>query len=85
METILETLYDGAYRPRSCPTEEYNKLRREHMALLDQIEKAFSWGFVDKLETVEGLLTAETELSAFRHGFHLGASLMLELLYAPPR
>lgn len=81
---ILETLYDGEYRPRFHPTEEYSKLRAEQMAILEQIEEALSWGFVDKLETVEGLIMAETELSAFRHGFHLGASLMLELLYAPP-
>ena len=85
MRDILEELYDGGYRPGFHPSEEYSKLRVEQAAILDQIEKAFSWGFVDRLETVEGLLMAETELGAFRHGFHLGASLMLELLYAPPR
>ena len=85
MRDILEELYNGAYRPSFHPSKEYCQIRDEQSALLDKVERAFSWNFVNDLETGEGLLHAEEELNAFRHGFHLGAALMLELLYPPPQ
>ncbi len=85
MRDILEELYTGRYTPGFHPSEESRQMRGEYAAMLEKVQKAFSWNFVNELETLDGLLLAEEKLRAYRSGFHLGASLMLELLYAPPQ
>ena len=84
MRNIIEELFLGNYEPSFHPSEEYCRLRSEQIRRLEKVRKGFSRKFVNDLETGEALLQGEEELSAFRHGFHLGALLMLDLLYGEP-
>lgn len=78
---ILSELYNGDFRPGFKPSAEYIKLRDEHIAYMNEVQEAFGFKFMEEMALRETLMAAEEEECAFRHGFRLGALLMLELLY----
>ncbi len=85
MRDIIEELYSGSYEPKFHASKEYMQRNEADRALWDQVSAAFGIDFVDDLWSSVNALSAEEEQSMFRHGFHLGALLMLDLLYDPPQ
>ncbi|MDE7245638.1 MAG: hypothetical protein K2O18_16920 [Oscillospiraceae bacterium] len=81
MMNILKELYDGQYGVELPKTLEYRAVRHKNVeGFWDKIEEAMGPDFIEK--NWENLSRQE-ELESFeyfRQGFHLGVSLMLELL-----
>ena len=80
---IIEELYSGSYRSPFHPSEQYKEFRDEHIRLMEKVNRALGFKFIGELEESEAPMRIEEEEAAFRDGFHLGAMLMLELLYTP--
>ena len=85
MRNILDELYEGYYEPRFSPSEEYRRRSKADEGLWEKVQEAYGARFVDELCSGINALSVEEERSMFRHGFHLGALLMLDLLYEPPQ
>lgn len=85
MRDIIEELCEGCYEPRFQPSREYIQRRKEDDPLWNQVAETFGLEFVDRLWSGANASSSEQGRNMFRHGFHLGALLMLDLLYEPPR
>ena len=85
MRAILEDIYCGNYQPEFISSTKHDASRKEEVALWDQVRDTMGLDFVDKLYTGQSSLNLGHEINAFRQGFHLGAMLMLDLLYDAPQ
>ena len=85
MRDIIEELCSGCFDTRFHASKEYLRQVKEDEPLWDQVAEVFGPEFVDELWSGISILGAEAERSMFRQGFHLGALLMLDLLYGPPQ
>ena len=80
MTDIIKELYDSALYTDRAPSEELLALRAEESKLWEKIEPLLGLETMDKLTDVQASIDNEKNLTWFREGFRLGASLMLELL-----
>ena len=85
MRDIIEELCEGCYEPKFRPSKEYIERRVEDEPLWNKVMETFGLDFVDRLWSGASAYSSEQDRNMFRHGFHLGALLMLDLLYEPPQ
>ena len=78
--SILNDIYTGLYESYYRPSEDYQKLSREHDELLQKAVEILGPDFADELLQKETALTDQEIRESFRAGFRLGAGLMAELL-----
>lgn len=85
MRDIIKELCFGCYEPEFRVTKEYARNRDGDEDLWKRVVEAFGIEYADRLWNDAYRYSREEDRSVFRQGFHLGALLMLDLLYDPPQ
>lgn len=80
MTDIIKELFDSALYIDRAPSEKLLALRAEESKLWEKIQPLIGLEIMDELTDVQASIDNEKNLTWFREGFRLGASLMLELL-----
>jgi len=85
MTDILKELFESPYYCGYDRTEELTELEKKLSSLWEQVTRLVGLDLVDEIYNTEAEIASIKNLQWYKEGFHLGAMLMLELLYTPSK
>ena len=85
MTDILKELFESPYYCGYDRTEELTELEKKLSSLWEQVTRLVGLDLVDEIYNTEAEIANIKNLQWYKEGFHLGAMLMLELLYTPSK
>ena len=80
MTDILKSLYENESTLNMPFSEEYKALCQKDAKLWEKLTPLLGMDTLDELSDSHASIKDQSNYEWFRRGFHLGASLMLELL-----
>ena len=83
MKNMLEEIYRGSYERTFVRSPEYEKAVQEMDKVWSAAEQTIDKETLEALWDTTAAISIYESYSDFRHGFRLGAALMLEVFAAP--